>query len=211
MKYQICQIGKKIYDKGLAPGASGNISCKSGDKILLTPSGESLGEMSEDDIVTTDINGNIIDGAKTPSSEKFMHYEIYKKRPDVTCIIHAHPPKTTALAVMGINLNTNLIAEAIVSLGQVPVVTYETPSSTELAGLVAEELAGHDAVIMANHGATVVADNINEAFYRLETLEFLSEINIITQMTGRKVEIPAEKMNDLLKIREQKYGIVSKL
>jgi len=201
MKQQICKIGKKIYDKGFAPGTSGNISCKVNGKILLTPSGSCLGELTEQDIITTDLEGNLLNGKKKPSSEKFMHFEIYKKRPDINCIIHAHPPKSTALAVMGKDLNTPLIAEAIVILGEIPLVQYETPSTRELAELVAECFIKNDAALMANHGATVCGKELNETFHKLETLEFLSEISIITELAGRKNEIPPEKIPELLKLR----------
>ncbi len=211
MKQLICQIAKKIYDKGLAPGSSGNISCKIDDKIFLTPTGASLGELSKQDIIITDIYGNTTEGEKVPTSEKFMHYEIYKLRPDIRCIIHAHPPKATALGVMGKDLSSPLIAEAVVLLGLVPLVNYETPSSDKLAKLVAEKFANCDAVLMANHGATVVGQELNETFYKIETLEFLSEIVLYTEMFNVKNEIPAEKLNELWKIREKKYGTMLKL
>jgi len=206
MKQLICQIAKKIYDKGLAPGSSGNISCMTGDKILLTPTGACLGELSEQDIVTTDLNGNSTEGGKAPSSEKFMHYEIYRLRPDVKCIIHAHPPKATLLGVMGRDLKSPLIAEAVVSLGFVPLVKYETPSTDGLAKLVAEQFTRCEAVLMANHGATVVGQELNETFYKMETLEFISELSFYTEILNVKNEIPQEKIGELLEIRRKKYG-----
>lgn len=211
MKQQICRIGKKIYDKGFSPGASGNISCRIGDKILLTASGACLGELTERDLIITDIEGNIIEGEKKPTSEKFMHYEIYKRRPDVSCILHAHPPKTTALAVIGKDLNTPLIAEAVVTLGEIAFAKYDTPSTNELARAVGECFEKHDVVIMSNHGAVVCSNNLDDACHKIETLEFISEINIITEIMGRKNEIPPEKLEELKKLREFKYGTVLKL
>lgn len=211
MKQQICHIGKKLYDKGFVPGASGNISYRVDGKIFLTASGTCLGELTEHDILATDLNGNVLEGGKSPTSEKFMHYEIYKRRPDINCIIHAHPPKTTALAVTGKDLNTPLIAEAIVTLGEIAFANYDTPSTNELARIVGECFTGHDTVLMANHGATVCAKDLDDACHKIETLEFLSEINIITDMMGRKNEIPPEKLNELKKLRELKYGTVLKL
>jgi len=211
MKHLICKIAKKIYDKGLAPGTSGNISCRLGEKVLITASGTCFGELTVQDVITTDLKGNILEGKKIPSSEKFMHYEIYKLRPDVKCIIHAHPPKATALGVMGKDLKAPLIAEAVVTLGEIPLVKYETPSSNELAGYVAEKFKDHDAVLMSNHGATVCGNELYETFYKLETLEFLSEIRILTEMTDMKREIPKDKLDELMKIREKKYGTMLKL
>ncbi len=202
MKEQICLTGKKIYNKGFAPGTSGNISCRVNDKILLTPTGANLGELAEQDIITTDLCGNVLEGKKAPSSEKFMHFEIYRKRPDIKCIIHAHPPKSIALGVTGKALKTALVAEAVVVLGEVPIVEYETPSTSELARVVAGYFARHDAVIMVNHGVTVAGKGISSTFYKLETLESISEISIITELFGCRNEIPVKKLDELMKIRE---------
>lgn len=210
----ICDIGKRLYDKGYAPGTSGNISCRINDKILLTPSGSCLGDLQTQDIITIDFSGNILDGNLPPTSEKFMHIEIYKKRTDTNCIIHAHPPKATAAAVLGIDINRPLLAEAVVILGNVPLVKYETPSTQKLAEMVAEGFINHEAVLMANHGATVCGKNINDAFHKMETLEFVSEIGIITKLSGRNPEknpekkpeknpeISPEKIPELLKLKK---------
>lgn len=202
MRSKICEIGKKLYDKGHAAGTAGNISHKEGDVIYLTASGICLGELTPYDIVVIDLNGNILEGGKKPTSEMYMHIEIYKKRPDITAIIHAHPPKSTAVGVLGKDLTRPIIAEAVVILGDVPLIKYDTPSTHELAELVAEGFINHDAVLMANHGATVVGRDINEAYHKLETLEFVSEMTLITESIGKCNEIPKSKLPELLKLKK---------
>jgi len=202
IKKEICKTGKRMYAKGYVPGSSGNISFRIENKILITASGLCLGELTGKDILTIDLDGNLLDKEGNPSSERFMHTEIYKRRPDVNCIIHAHPPKSTALSVAGKDLKAPLIAEAVVILGEIPLVKYETPSTIELAKNTAEPFIDHEAVLMANHGVAVCGKDLKKTFYKLETIEFLSEINLITELLNKKNEIPAEKIADLIKIRE---------
>ncbi|HSA05775.1 MAG TPA: class II aldolase/adducin family protein [Candidatus Gastranaerophilales bacterium] len=203
IKIQICQIGKMLYDKGFVPGSSGNISHKTDNTIIITPSGSCLGKLSTSDLVKIDLDGNLVDLKGKPSSEKLMHVEIYKRRPDISAIIHAHPPKSTALSVAGKEIKAPLIAEAVVTLGEIPLVKYETPSSFELAQNVADCFIGHEAVLMANHGVTVCGKSLEKAYYKMETVEFTSEIYLITELLNKRNEIPAEKLPDLIKIREQ--------
>ena len=132
-KKQIADIGKKLADKGLSPGFSGNISVRFEDKILVTPSGYSLGELEADDIVVLDFDFNIIEGNKKPSSESKMHALIYKKRPDLNALVHCHSPKASVFAVNGVPLVQPILAENIFTLGDIPVAKYYLPSSEELA------------------------------------------------------------------------------
>ena len=202
---EICEIGKRLYDKGFVPGSSGNISYRIGNDFLISPSGSCLGELSAENLVMTDMEGNSHAGKEKPSSERFMHIEIYKRRPDVNCIIHAHPPKSTAISVAGMDLKEPLIAEAVISVGDIPLVKYETPSTHKLAADVADHFIDHDAVLMANHGVTTCGKDLKKTFYKMETIEFLSEIYLLTGLLGKKNEIPAEKVAELIKIREKTH------
>ena len=202
IKSEICKAGERLYNKGFMPGASGNISYRVEENILITASGCCLGTLLEKDIILIDMDGNSLNKNCTPSSEKLMHVEIYKKRPDVNCIIHAHPPKATALSIAGKELRSPIIAEATVCLGEIPIVPYETPSSLRLAQDIAVYFNEHEAVLMANHGAAVCGKTLEQTFSKMETLEFLSEVFITTELLGSRNEIPAEKLPDLIKLRE---------
>ena len=203
IKSKICEIGERLYSKGVVPGASGNISFRIEDKVLITGSGTCLGTLSEDDIVLINMEGASLENGENPSSEKFMHIEIYKKRPDINCIIHAHPPKATALSIAGRELRSPIVAEATVSLGEIPIVPYETPSTHKLAQDIATYFDDHEAVLMANHGATVCGKGLEQTLYKMETLEALSDVFITTELLGSRNEIPAEKLPELMEIRER--------
>jgi L-fuculose-phosphate aldolase len=216
MKKFIIEIGKKIYDKKLSTGMSGNISFRENNKIFITASGNCLGDLNESDIITLDLEGNEIlkqvqddkgahdenKGEKKPSSEKMMHVEIYKKRPDINSIIHAHPPYSTALAVSGETDLPAILAEPVVMFGTgISIVKYETPSSLELAQEVAKYFEKNDAVFMANHGAAVCGKDLKETFYKLETLEFYSQVYLFSGMLGKRSGIPSEKIQELMNLR----------
>jgi L-fuculose-phosphate aldolase len=204
IKYEICEIGRQMYEKGYSPGSSGNISCRIGDEILVTASGCCLGKLSAEDVISVDMQGNVIGKHGLPSSERFMHIEIYKRRPDVSCIIHAHSPKSTAMSIAGKEINTAILAEAVIYLGEkIPLVVYETPSTHELAEMVAENFVNSDAALMANHGAVVCASTLEKAFNKLETVEFLGEMCVLSGLLGTTNHIPQNKIAELLKIREK--------
>ena len=193
LKEEIIETGKRLYNKGFVPGTSGNISIKHNDQILITPSGINLGELEFDDIVTIDSAGNFISGRGRQSSEYKLHVEIYKKRPDVSSVIHAHCPKATAFAVAGIDLNQPIIAEAVVMLGEIPVAEYATPSSDKLAIDTAKYFADHDCVLLANHGVAVAGKKLKDVYYKLETVELYAEIYLWSKLLGKSNILSDEK------------------
>ena len=200
-KNEIVKIGKRLYDKGFVPGASGNISIKYKNNILLTPSGMNLADVTEEDVSVLDMDGNSIAGKK-PSSEKKMHLEIYKARPDITSIVHAHAPKATAFAVAGIPLNAPILSEALVILGHIPVAEYAMPSSDKLASIVADYFKTYDAVLMANHGVVLGGTQLKDVYYKLETLELYAEISIGAKLLGNLNELSKENIQELMELRK---------
>lgn len=203
IKQEIVNIGKKLYKLGFSPATSGNISIKVDNEILITASGKCLGYLDLNDIVLIDFSGNSLESNKRASSEREMHIEIYKIRPEINVIIHAHPPKATSFATAGIALNKPILAESIITLGDVPVAKYETPSSLELAQLTAAECKQADAVLMSNHGVVVLGESTDEAFHRIETLESFAEITLWNKLLGANNDIPPNKIDELIKIKEQ--------
>lgn len=203
LKEEITEVGKLIYDKGLSPGTSGNISIRLGNNVLISPSGFCLGEIDSSSVVIIDMDGNIVEGSDKPSSEKIMHLEIYKSRNDINSIIHAHPPKATAFAVAGISLDSPILSEAYVTLGQVPVAEYATPSSEELAHILADYFLKNDSVLLANHGVVVGGKKLKETFFRLETLELYAEVSLFSKILGNKNELSPDNLQELKKIREE--------
>ena len=202
-KKQIADIGKKLADKGLSPGFSGNISVRFEDKILVTPSGYSLGELEADDIVVLDFDFNIIEGDKKPSSESKMHALIYKKRPDLNALVHWHSPKASVFAVNGIPLVQPILAENIFTLGDIPVAKYYLPSSEELAQEVGSFFDVHDCVLMQNHGVIVGGKDLRTAFYKMDTVEYYAEVCILANLTGKPCELSDEQKREIIELRKR--------
>ncbi len=203
IKEQICEIGKRIYNKGFAAANDGNISVKIGEnKFLTTPTGVSKGFMKPEMIVKVNSDGILIEGTGKPSSEIKLHLMAYKERRDITSVVHAHSPYATAFAVAGIPLDKPLLAEAVYTLGEVPLVEYATPGSKELAGCIDEYLKNHDALLLANHGVLTVGSDLENAYFKLETVEFYAKITYLTNIMGKQNELSKDEVDKLVKLRK---------
>lgn len=206
LKLAICQIGKRMYESGFVAANDGNISVRlNAGELLTTPTGVSKGFMTPDMLLTVDMEGNIVaaEGNWRPSSELKMHLKVYKERPDVQAVVHAHPPYATTFAIARTPLNKPLIAEAIVTLGCVPVAEYGTPSTSEVPNAVAPYLEHFDAVLLANHGALAWGDSLTTAYHKLESVEFYAKLTFLSLQMGKPVELSAPQIEALYEIREK--------
>ncbi|MGE1063259.1 class II aldolase/adducin family protein [Megasphaera paucivorans] len=173
----LCEIGKKMCCYKLVVACDGNISYrKENGHIIITPSGVSKGSLTRDMLLELDLQGNIITGKGKPSSETNLHLAIYRKRPDVNAVLHAHPIVSTALTVAGAAFPDNIVTEGRDYLGHVVTVPYAEPASMELAESCAAVLADVNVILMANHGAVSVGNDLYQALYRMETLEAVASI-----------------------------------
>lgn len=166
------------------------------DEILITPSGVNKGLISGDDLVKMDMDGNVISGGK-PSIEHKFHIDIYKENPETNAVIHCHPLYCLALAVKGEDIKSCLTPEGVLLLDQVPTVRYETPGSQELVDAVME-YADAPAMLMAKHGAITQGRTLEEAFNRMEELEFQAHLQILA---GDVAELPVEEVVKLRGMR----------
>jgi len=130
---KLVEIARRLYDKNLNAAVGGNVSIRQQDGIAITPAGINKGFMIEGDVVVVDLNGTKLRGAGEPSSEGKMHYEIYRQRPDVQAVIHAHPPFAVAFALAHRDIPDDVLPEVAINLGRVPCLPYVTPSTMELA------------------------------------------------------------------------------
>lgn len=212
IKEQICQIGKRIYDKGMVASNDGNISVKLNDnEFLCTPTGVSKGFMTPDYICKVDANGKVIqanEGFK-PSSEIKMHMRVYKERPDVNSVVHAHPMYATAFAIAGIPLTQPIMPEAIISLGYVPIAEYGTPSTEEIPDAISKYLQHFDAVLLANHGALSFSDSLLNAYHKMESVEFYAQLLYISKQLGGPKELTQQQVEKLYEVRRQ-FGMTGK-
>jgi len=162
--------------------------------------------MSPDDMVVTDLNGTKLSGHRSPSTELAMHLLIYRRRPDVNAVCHAHPPTATGYAAAGLPLNRAILAELVVSLGCIPLARYGTPGTSELTGAIEPLVQSHDAILMANHGVVTFGPDLLTAFFRMETTEHFARVALVTELVGKQVLLSAEDVEKLLAVRAR-YGI----
>ena len=212
IKKQICDIGKRIYDRGMVAANDGNISVKISDnEFLCTPTGVSKGFMTPEYICKVDANGNVIqaNGNFKPSSEIKMHMRVYKQRPDVKSVVHAHPIYATSFAIAGIPLTQPIMPEAVIALGCVPIAEYGTPSTEEIPDAVSKYLQSFDAVLLENHGALSFSDSLLNAYHKMESVEFYAKLLYISNQLGGPKELSEAQVQRLYEIRRQ-FGMKGK-
>lgn len=212
IKKQMCEIGKRIYDRGMVASNDGNISVKLNDnEFLCTPTGVSKGFMTPEFICKVDASGKVLqayEGFK-PSSEIKMHMRVYKERPDVKSVVHAHPLYATSFAIAGIPLTQPIMPEAVIALGCVPIAEYGTPSTEEIPDAVSKYLQHFDAVLLANHGALSFSDSLLNAYHKMESVEFYARLLYQSKMLGGPKELSEEQVQRLYEIRRQ-FGMKGK-
>ena len=191
----ICRIGKLLYDRGYVASNDGNISVRCGDRLVMTPSGVSKGRMTEEMLLVTDLEGNVLEGNRHPTSEGKMHLAVYRGRPDVRAVVHAHPPVSTDFAACRKGLETPYLAELVVGLGTVPCTPeFAMLSTEEVPESVVPYLPDHNAVLLANHGALTWGGDLWEAFDRMETVEHTAKIVMNIQTLGGGVPLTEEEV-----------------
>jgi len=206
LRQQMVEVGRRMYQRGLVVATEGNISVRlAPQRVLMTPTGAWKGFLRPADMVVVDLNGPAAPPARKtghrPSMEFPMHRGIYRARPDVRAIVHAHPPGATGFAVAGIPLDQPILAEAVLVLGPVPVVPYATPATDALPEAIAPYAAKHQALLLGNHGAVTMGRDLWEAYARMEILEHLAVIQLTARLLGRADPIPPaeiQKLHDLL-------------
>lgn len=199
----ICRVGKLLYDRGYVASNDGNISLRLGeDRLLVTPSGVSKGRMTPDMLLVTDLNGQVIEGDRHPSSETKMHLAVYRRRPDAGAAVHAHPPVSTAFAVCRQGLEEPYLAELVAGLGAVPCTpSFAMLSTDEVPESIEPYLPDHSAVLLANHGALTWGADLWEAFDRLETVEHTAKIVLNARALGGAVPLTEQEVSRLQSLR----------
>lgn len=199
----IVEVGKLLYERSYVVSSDGNVSIRLDENLVLaTPTMTCKGRMSEDSLALTDLEGKSLNDKKA-SSELAMHLLIYKMRPDIKAVCHAHPPHGTAFAVAGLAIDEPILSEVILTLGCVPLTDYGTPSTDELTESMKPFVEHHNALLMANHGAVAYGSDLWQAFDRLETLEHTAKIAILAKTLGGANDLPKEAISKLINIREK--------
>jgi len=195
LKNDICKVMKNLFNRGLISALGGNVSARlpSLNEFWITPSGIFKGELVPDDLIKLDLEGNIVEGFGRPSIEWPIHAAVYKVRPDVNAIVHAHNPITLGLALAGVGLKP-ITVEAVMVLRRVELVPFAFPGTDQLANLVAEKAgAGARAIIMQNHGILALGANLYEAEAIAETLEEVAMAQFVARVLGKEPPLIPER------------------
>jgi L-fuculose-phosphate aldolase len=208
----LIDVGYKCWQKGWVAANDGNISWRIGDdEILCTPTGVSKGMLTPEHICSVAMDGTVRaqNGDWKPSSEIKMHLRLFKERPDVRSVFHAHPPYATAHAIAGIPLVECVIPEIIVGLGSVPLAPYGTPSTAQIPDRLAPMIKNHDAWLLENHGALTAGKDPYQAFFRMEAVELFAKMLYIAKGLGRVNTLDFNEVKVLANLRKQ-YGVEEK-
>jgi L-fuculose-phosphate aldolase len=207
LRADIVEVGRRMYARGYTASNDGNISVRLGaDRLLMTPKSVCKGFMTPDMMCITDLDGRKLQGDRDPSSEMLMHLEVYRHRPDVQAVVHAHPPTATGFAVAGIPLDRAVLAEVLTTLGSIPIAEYATPSTRELPEAVRKYIKAHDGMLLANHGALTVGGDLYSAYFKMETIEHFAKISLVARLLGRENLLSREEVMRLQELRGA-YGI----
>lgn len=213
VKEQICDVCHKMWQLGWVAANDGNVSVRMEDGTFwITPSGISKSFIKPDMLIRVNADMQKLEGPENhvPSSEMKMHMRCYQERPDVGAVVHAHPPTATGYAVANKPLDDYSMIETVVTLGSIPVTPYGTPSTFEVPEAIAPYLQAHDAVLLQNHGALTVGCDLITAYYRMETLELFAKISLTAHLLGGAKDIPRDKIDQLLYLREHRYRVTGK-
>jgi len=203
----IIRIGRLVFEKGWVASNDGNITIRlDEERILSTPTGMCKGMMEADDLIVIDRKGRKISGRRERTTEINMHLTIYDLRPDIRAVVHAHPPVATGFATAGKSLSLALLPEVVISFGCIPLAEYGLPGTQALTEPMLPLIPKHNAILMANHGAVCYGEDVFQAYFRMETVEHSSRIQLVAELLGGPNVLPRVEVDKLLDSRTR-YGV----
>lgn len=206
VKQDMCDIGRRIYNKGFAAANDGNITVRVSDnEVLCTPTMHCKGFLKPEDISTIDMTGKQIAGSKPRSSEALLHLEIYKQRQDVKSVVHCHPPHATAFAIAREPIPQCVLPEVEVFLGDVPITKYETPGGQSFADTIIPFVDRTNVILLANHGTVSYGENVERAYWWTEILDAYCRMLILAKQLGHVEFLNEKKSRELLDLKD-KWG-----
>lgn len=198
---QIIKIGRVLGEKNYTPGYSGNISARIDDTVLITVSGSANGHLKDGDFALMDFEGESLIPNKRPSSEKKLHIEFYKQRPDINFIIHVHSPYLSSFASARKDLLAPVMAENVYYFKGIPLAEYGLPSSDVLVENTAKYFKEYDCVLMANHGVIIGSKTLKDAYLKLELAEQYAQVVLNTYILGGPKPLTEAETQDILALR----------
>src|SRR5689334_14865315 len=207
---EIVLFGRALHERGYVAAMDGNLSVRLDQRrILATPTSMCKSMMKPSDLVIVDMEGRSLEGRRDVSSEIAMHLLIYRLRPDVRGIVHAHPPTATGFAAAGMALNQPLVCEVVIGLGSIPLAKYGTPGTPELTEALEPLVRDYDAILMSNHGVVAYSSDLHRAYMKMETVEHFAQIALVTHLLGRQQPLAGEDLQKLMAARSKYQGSTS--
>jgi len=190
LRQQMVEMGRRLFDAGLVGATEGNLSCRLADgAILCSPTGLSKGRMASDDLAVVTLGGDVLSETQ-PSSEIRLHLKCLQDRPDCQAVIHAHPPLATGLSVAGRSVPTGLLPEADIVLGPVINIPFARPGTDAVPEAIEPFLPNHKTFLLSHHGAFALGASLEDAFYRMETLERVTAVYLAAIQFGGTTPLP---------------------
>jgi L-fuculose-phosphate aldolase len=206
VKLEICEIGRRIYQKGFAAANDGNISYRVGEnEILCTPTGVCKGFLKPEDLCTVDMQGNQLAGQKKRTSEIMLHIAIMKERPEVKSVVHCHPPHATAFGIAREPIPQCVLPEVEIFLGDVPITQYAIPGGQEFASTILPFVKQTNVIILANHGTVSYGETPERAYWWTEILDAYCRMLMLARGLGRVNYFTEPEAKALLDLK-QKWG-----
>jgi L-fuculose-phosphate aldolase len=200
----ICEIGRRLYQRGFAAANDGNITVRLNEReFLCTPTMVSKGYMKPEDICKVDAAGKQLAGTRKRTSEVLLHLVVYKQRPDVNAVVHCHPPHATAFAVAHEPIPKCVLPEVEVFLGEVPVAKYETPGGQKFADTIAPYVKDCNTIILANHGTVTFGPDLENAYFNSEIIDAYCKILILARQLGRVNYFSDQQTRELLDLKKR--------
>lgn len=205
LKELICEIGRRVYNKGFAAANDGNISIRVGEnEVLCSPTMICKGFMTPDDICAVDMEGKQIAGKRKRTSEVLLHLEIMRNRPDVKAVVHCHPPHATAFAVAREPIPQCILPEIEVFMGEVPIAPYETPGGQKFAETVTPFVKnGVNTIILTNHGTVTFGADLEQAYWKTEILDAYCRILLLAKQLGKVTYLNERESVELLDLKKK--------
>lgn len=202
LRNELAEITQEIYQKGYTPPLNGNLSVRLDEQhILITPSYVCKKLVTADNVLKVTMDLEVVGSQCKPSIETGMHLGIYRERPEVQGIIHAHPRNISVFAVAQQPIDVSIMPEAVYLLGEVKCIDYYMPGSEALRDAVAGHARDYDAFLLFNHGMITVGRDLCEALYRLETLELCAELELRALSLGGAKRITGPEIDKLMEVR----------
>lgn len=204
LRRQICELARVLYERGHNAPGDGNLSVRLSERYLLcTPSGVHKGQLTPHQIVKlASEDGRAVDDRQHASSELKMHLALFRARPDINAIIHAHSPNAVALTVAGISMEEPVVPEVVLALGGVPTVPYASPTTSDVPDAVLGYAARCDAFILERHGTVALAADLDTAFMHVEVVEHTAKITIAALAAGSAAPLAASERDKLERMGE---------